>query len=77
MNLGSKTSNMTQAECILVESLNKWSTFSEFLFSLEEIGHIGQMPVVFGFVSFSSGTSLLTQSPVLASAPLSILYSTL
>lgn len=77
MNLGSKTTNKTKAECILVEGLNKWSTFSEFLFSLQEIGHIGQMPVVIGFASFSSGTSFWSQNPVLASVPLSIQYSTL
>lgn len=77
MNLSSKTSNRTKVKCVLAAGLNKWSTLAEFLFSLEEIGHIGQMPVITGFVSISSGTSFWCQSSVLVSAPLSIQYSTL
>jgi len=77
MNLSSKTSNKTKAKCILAAGLNKWSTFVEFLFSLEEIGHIGQMSAITGVVSISSGTSFWCQSSVLVSAPLSIQYSTL
>lgn len=74
--MSSKTSNKTKSKCILAAGLNKWSTFAEFLFSLEKIGHVGQMPAVIGFVSISSGTSFWCQSSVLVSAPLSIQYST-